>query len=151
MSLTNHESLKLNLNKTDKYAKPGVLILTCTLVQAVQYLHFTITQSHSNASLWSLEYSITLSLKSTRISDTLWLQRTTLRNPDRLRTPFFFLFRKHTLYCYCNVFVSNLGQRDYKIELLWRSSILEGVVVAYQKHKTKKYVKFLALKVVAVA
>ena len=35
------------------------------------------------------------------------------------------------------MFVSNLGQRDYKIELLWRSSILEGVVVAYQKHKTK--------------
>ena len=37
------------------------------------------------------------------------------------------------------------------MELLWRSSIQEGVVVAYQKHKTKKYVKFLALKVVAVA
>ena len=44
------------------------------------------------------------------------------------------------------MFVSNLGQRDYKIELLWRSSILEGVVVAYQKHKTKKKRKISGLK-----
>lgn len=66
MSLTNHESLKLNLYKTDKNAKPGLRILTYTLVQAVQYLHFTVTQSHSNASLWSLEYSITSKLQKTK-------------------------------------------------------------------------------------
>ena len=89
----------------------GVHILTCALIQILQYLHFTITRSHSKASRWNLEWLIAFvfwALSQQGYRTLSWLQ-----NPIIGELIF---TGKYTLYCYIIVYFQYSGSAMLKTE-----------------------------------